>query len=153
MFPFFIKKQQEKLQQYSKFVANKKLTCEQSTTVIGVRTALENANHAYSVYLLNTRSSFGGFLSIIPGTSAFQSRLIAGRHISIAFEMLKKQDALIKVAPTNNPIKRSQSTGDIPALPTNYASPIKRSISADNTPVGTPDKKVNHTTTIRPTFT
>lgn len=154
MFPFFIKRQQARLERYAANVAEKKVQ-KPDASVIGVKSSIEKANHAYSYYLLNTRNVFGRILSVIPGTAAFQTRIIAASKIDKAFEMLKQQerklrDAAIR-APTAQTRKRSNSIHSATVvLPPVYPSPIRGSKSKENNSIKS-QYTVNNIITIKPT--
>jgi hypothetical protein len=156
MFPFLIKSQQARLERYAASVAEMKAK-KPDASVIGVKSSIEKANHAYSYYLLNTRNVFGRILSIIPGTAAFQTRIIAARKIDKAFYMLRQQEKKLKgvvTMPAEKIVitrKRSNSvhaTAD--TLPKFYKSPLKRSPSENSNQVTKPDT-VNKTIIILPT--
>lgn len=160
MFPFFIKKQRDALERYAEEVATLKGS-KQNASVTGVKASLDNASHAYSLYIVGTRSIFGKVKSLIPGTTAFNYRIKAAKNISNAFEMIKQQEQKLRELKTtsakSNPYatltrtQRALSDNRDSTLPTHHENPIRRTKSADNTlacsPVKTP---VNLTKTTRP---
>lgn len=167
MFPFFIKYQENKLKQYSAAVANeyRPLQNNAAVKVRGVSKAIADSNYAYAVYLLHTRNTVAKILSIIPGTNRFQKRIEAAKAIDATFNMVRLQDRAIKefkksqLSPKKSPylsLRRTQSNTDlasVPSTPINYASPIKRSISANNSPFTSPAKVHNPVTLTSPKFT
>lgn len=158
MFPFLLKKQSEKLLNYTAATRQRKKVIN-APSVAGCREALEAANHSYSVYLLATRKTLGLFKSFIPGTKEFGLRVKCAIDISTAFTLLKKVDKNIQqlekaklppvIAATKAPVL-SKSDDGVQRLPKVHKSPIRQSKSADNTPAHS--TTVNIIITPRPTF-
>lgn len=155
MIPLFIKYQEKHLQEYASKVREsfQYVKCDRNT-IKGVKAALNDANHAYSYYLLNTRNFGGKFKSYIPLTKAFKSRINAARKIDAAFSILKQQDtAITKPSPDDYEpylaLRRASSVKDIPTQPRHFNSPIRRTRSADNSPFSS--VKIEYVDTVKPT--
>lgn len=126
---FFIRYQQNKLRDLTQVIAKEKVSNNLSTSA-DVKLAIQDANQAYGIYLLQTRSMTGKILSFIPGTNAFFSRLQCSRRIKIANSQLHCVQKEIKnfktVQPVNTPIRVVKSAPIIPIQPKVFPSPLKQ---------------------------
>lgn len=93
---YFIRWQQKKLRNYALEILNAKSKFKASTPYVSE--ALQNANDAYQIYALHTKTLRGKFLSFIPGTHAFKTRLNCANKIKLATAALKNAEERIDAA-------------------------------------------------------
>lgn len=136
---FFIRKNQEKLKIIIAEVGNAKKE-HNTKSPPSVRAAIENLNFAYNHYCLASTNKFGKFLSFIPGTSAFATRLTYHKRSKEALSALRDFQKTIPVSTQSVSIRRSKSL-DVPSvLPKVYPSPLngKKAYSGDDLSVAPP---------------
>jgi hypothetical protein len=153
MFPFFLNFRLERLKNH---VAKIKLTKTIDSSVKKqMNDAIEMVNFECSVFLASTKTQGGKFSSMFPWTNAYKSRERLAFNIENAYRLLKefekagKFSEKLKTPSASVPITRSTST---PNITTVYDGPVPigRSLSAGNTPLNSPEKKVNPIITTRP---
>lgn len=134
---FFLRLQHANLQKQAADLAARKSNVA-SEPVYGTRTALENSNHKFQIYVLSTKSTVDKLLSFVPFTEQFRARRECVAEIHNAWAKLKEVEKNIKAAEkAAKSVVRVRATSDSDVhQPRHYKSPLdSKRRSQDDTSV------------------